>query len=600
MERPRFLFDFPPLGEAHGPLAFGMPRRVLEAQRHDDVRATIAAAEACARAGAWVAGFVPYEAAPAFDPAHVVAGDGRLPFAWFAVFDRPLSWASVEAGAFIAPHAWSPSVPRGAYDANVAAILDGIARGDSYQVNYTLRLRAPFLGDALGWYLRLRERGAGGYGAYLDLGHRQIVSASPELFFRRDGERLTARPMKGTAPAGATDEENAARAAALRESAKNRAENLMIVDLLRNDLSRVAVPHSVAVPELFHVETYPTLLQMTSTVTAVARPGVGLADVFAALFPCGSVTGAPKIKAMETIARLEDAAREIYCGAIGLIAPGGDAIFNVAIRTVLVDAARGEATCGVGGGIVADSAASAEYEELLLKARFLEEAEPGFALFETMRLEGGSYPLLERHLARIARSARILGFRFDGDAARARLARHAGEAENGRGRVKLVLHRDGALELEAGALPALAAGALEFALSDVAVDSRDPFLAHKTTRRALYDRAKAAHPGVFDVLLWNERGELTEFTRGNVVLERGGKLYTPPLASGLLPGTLRAELVERGEVAERILTLDDLAWAERTWFVNGLRGRIELHRSPQAGRAPPQRENVISITARAA
>ena len=601
MRRPRFVLDFPHAAASPGPLCFGTPRRVLVADRLSDVRSTIAAAEACARDDAWVVGFVAYEAAPAFDRAHVVRGPGALPLAWFAVFDRPFDTAALEGRPFIAPRGWSLSRPRGAYDANVEAILVAIARGDAYQVNYTLRLRSRFAGDALGWFLRMRERQAPGYCAYLDLGRHRILSASPELFFRRDGERLTTRPMKGTAAPGATAEETRARAVALEGSEKNRAENLMIVDLLRNDLSRVAVPHSVTVPELFHVEAYPTVLQMTSTVTALARPGVGLADVFAALFPCGSVTGAPKIKAMEMIARLEDAPRDIYCGAIGMIAPGGDAIFNVAIRTVLVDTETGEATCGVGGGIVADSSPGAEHDELLLKARFLEEPEPDFELFETMRLENGRYPLLDRHLARLARSARVLGFRLDEAQCRALLARRARETGDGGARVRLVLSREGGLALDSAPLPVTPEGSLTYALAAEPVCSGDPFLVHKTTRRAVYEQAKGSAPEAFEVLLWNERGEITEFTRGNVVLELDGALYTPPVPCGLLPGTLREALLEGGKIAERVITLADLDRAAGVWFVNGLRGRIPMRRqAARPGSGPREHETVISVTAPAA
>ncbi len=584
MEKLRFLFDFPPGGvESRRPLCFGAPRQVLSAESLAGVRRTIAAAEEAARKGSWVAGFVLYEAGPAFDRAQATKRAAKLPLAWFGVFDGPLADPRLPSASVIAPGDWTCSCPRSEYDRNVSEILQGICRGDVYQVNYTVRLRSTFAGDDLAWFLRLRERQASEYCAYLNLGRYRILCASPELFFRREGEMLTTRPMKGTAPRGRFHEEDVERAEWLESSEKNRAENVMIVDLLRNDLSRVSMPHSVRVPELFRVERYPTVLQMTSTVTAVARAGVRLDDIFAALFPCGSITGAPKIKAMELISKLESEAREIYCGSIGLIAPGGDAAFNVALRTVLLDTRTGEATCGVGGGIVWESTIGGEYDEVMLKSRFLEPARREFRLFETMRLENRRYWLLERHLSRLARSAAFFGFRFDEPACRDLLAAHAEGHPSEKARVKLLLARDGTLSVERGAFPQAVSEPLLFGIADEPVSSADPFLFHKTTHRSVYEKARASRPGAFDVLLWNERGELTEFTRGNVVLRIAGRSITPPLSCGVLDGTFRRELLEHGEVEEGVLTCADLALANEVWFVNGLRGKIVMQREPLRG-----------------
>ena len=583
MQRPRHLFDFPLGADSRRPLCFGAPRQVLCADSPADVRATIRAAERCARDGAWVAGFVSYEAAPAFDPAHRVHPSGGLPLAWFGVFDRPASDPELPGGPAPAPGHWTLACGRPEYDQGVAAILDAISRGDVYQVNYTVRLRSGFAGDDLAWFLQLREAQASDYCAYLDLGRYRILSASPELFFRRDGDRLTTRPMKGTAPRGRWPEEDAERAAWLAASGKNRAENLMIVDLLRNDLSRVSQPHSVRVAQLFSVERYPTVLQMTSTVTGTARPGTGLDDVFAALFPCGSVTGAPKIKAMEIISSIERTPRQIYCGSIGVIAPGGDAVFNVAIRTILLDSETGDATCGVGGGVVWESTPGGEYDELLLKSRFLARRAEPFRLFETMRLEDGRYWLLERHLLRLSRSAAYFDYRYDEPACRDLLSRHAARHPAGRFRIRLMLSRDGELGIEIGAFPAAVSEPAPFALADAPVSSADPFLFHKTTARSVYERAKASRPGAFDVLLWNESGELTEFTRGNVVVEIDGRRITPRLSCGLLDGTLRRELLESGAIEEGTVRREDLPRATQIWFINGLRGKVVVRPEPHDG-----------------
>lgn len=599
---PLLLFDFPPdtgdPGQSRQLLAFGAPKTVLCAERLAEVGALLRAAETHARAGAWVAGYVAYDAAPAFDPAFRVpvttsAAAHRLPLAWFAVFDQPLS-DTREIEARLAsgnqPHGgspWQSSTDAARFAEDIARLHRHIHAGDVYQVNHTLRLSSSFSGDALSWFARLRLAQPDAYLAYLDLGGaRQVLSASPELFFRRDGDRLAARPMKGTARRGRWAAEDRQLAEWLHGSEKNRAENLMIVDLLRNDLSRIALPHSVAVSRLFAVERHPTLWQMTSTIQATARPGTTLENIFTALFPCGSVTGAPKAKAMELIADLETKARGIYCGAIGLIKPGGDAIFNVAIRTLSL--ADGIARYGTGGGITWDSTAVDEYAEALLKARFLEAGHQpsipmarNFALFETLRLENGHYWLLERHLARLGDSAAYFGYPCELANCRTQLAELAARHPRGVWRVRLDLAADGAIRCTHTPMPATPADP-RFALAAAPVPREAWWLHHKTTRRDAFEQALDAarshqhQPEIFDVLLHNEQGELTEFTRGNLVLEIAGQRYTPPQDSGLLAGVMRAELLAIGQLQERVLKIDDLANATRILFINSLRGEIEV------------------------
>jgi para-aminobenzoate synthetase/4-amino-4-deoxychorismate lyase len=385
--------------------------------------------------------------------------------------------------------------------------------------------------------------------------------------------------MKGTARRGRWATEDAAIGDWLHHSEKNRAENLMIVDLLRNDLSRIARPHSVQVSDLFAVKHHPTVWQMTSTIRAHTRPGISLNDLFTALFPCGSVTGAPKPRAMTLIAEREEQARGVYCGAIGLLRPGGDAIFNVAIRTARFQS--GQAICGVGGGITWNSTADDEYAEALLKARFLDPAAlpERVPLFETLRLENTDYWLLDRHLARLAGSAAYFDYPCDIAACHQALATLAQENPQGAWRVRLTLQADGTITTHVAPLPAPPEHA-RFTLATAAVNRNALWLHHKTMQRSFFDQALAAaqttQPGIFDVLLHNEDGELTEFTRGNLVLEINGARYTPPLTSGLLDGTLRRELLERGEIIERILRQEDLLHATRILFINSLRGEIPL------------------------
>lgn len=575
--QPGFVFDFAADQGAWPTLAFGAAREILCARQLSEVRGVLSSAEARSRAGAWVAGFVSYEAAPAFDPALRVRPGGSLPLAWFGVFDAPLLGVPEPATAETTQSGpWQPSIGKERFIADIAAIRTAIFEGEVYQVNHSLRLAGNFRGDAYAWFCRLRTAQPNGYAAYLDIGGQRILSISPELFFRREGDRLTARPMKGTAPRGRWPEEDAGRADWLAASDKNRAENLMIVDLLRNDLSRVATPHSVQVPALFSVERYPTLLQMTSTVTAQARPGTGLDDLFAALFPCGSITGAPKAKAMEIIAGLETEPRGVYCGAIGLLRPGGDAIFNVAIRSLVIDTVEGKAVCGLGSGVTWDSSAADEYDEVFLKSRFLAAEIGNFSLLETLRLEHGRYARLDFHFARLAASARYFDFAFDEADCRARLEALAAITGEVGARVRLCLDSGGNLVLEGSPLPAPSRRAERFGIASSPVDSASVWLYHKTTQRGIYDRAAAARPDIFDVLLWNERRELTEFTRGNLVLEVGGRRLTPRLDCGLLGGCRRREMLEAGEIAEAVLGFEHLAQAKRAWFINSLRGAVEL------------------------
>ena len=560
-------------GRAH----FTRPVEIITAHTTDEVRPALARVERAASRGLHAAGFVAYEAAPAFDRAlKTMPGVPGLPLVWFGVFEGP-SDEGVGGGGEFRVSEWAPSVSREEYVRSVEAVRAAIARGDTYQVNYTLRLRAGFEGDDFAFYERLRAAQRTRFGAYVNAGRFRVLSASPELFFRRRGRRVETRPMKGTSPRGRFGGEDARLAARLAASVKNRAENLMIVDLLRNDLGRVAETGTVRVEELFKVERYPTVFQMTSTVACELRDGTTLTDVFAALFPCGSVTGAPKVSTSRIIAALEGEPRGVYCGAVGFVAPGGDAVFNVAIRTVVVDAEAGGAVYGVGGGVTWDSTPGGEYEEALDKTKVLTASAPDFELLETLRLDGSGYQLLEEHLARLEASADYFDFPVAAAASRKALRRHA-EAHPGGGarRVRLLASADGSMRVESEPLGETPPPPRRVALALTPVDSADRFLFHKTTRRGVYEARRAERPGAFDVLLWNERGELTEFTNGNLVVELDGGRWTPPRASGLLAGTFRAELLRRGEVSERVLTKEDLARASRVWFVNGVRGWVEV------------------------
>ena len=576
------LIDFPidDGGRLHG--RFGTPREVLTAWHLDDVVPLLQDAQDRAQNDRWVVGIVAYEAGPAFDPAFKVASAATdFPLAAFLVFDgiADIAGSTCTPGRFSCTP-WRHDTAYAAFERTVETIRDQIAAGDYYQTNFTTRLTAGLTGDPEAFFHSLCAAQPGSYALYLDLGAWQIASVSPELFFAwnpQTGE-LKTRPMKGTAPSELGAE-------TLKSSAKDRAENLMIVDLLRNDISRIG--DDVRVSDLFAVQALPTALQMTSTVTGITRLGMGLPEVFGALFPCGSVTGAPKIAAMQAIAAYETSRRGAYCGALGVIQPGGEAIFSVGIRTVTIS--NGKASCGVGSGITWDSQCKEEFAEGRIKQRFLWRASASFDLLETLLLESGVYWLLQRHIDRIRRSASHFGFVFDEARVRSALDAVARNHPLGVFRVRLLVDRTGRITTEAFVFkPDMAAAksmpfppasetAKRVALAKQPISSDDEFLRHKTTHRAVYDAFAPDSTGLLDTLLYNERGEITEFTRGNVVAELDGELVTPAVECCLLPGTLRAELLANWDLSEHVFTRNDLQRATGLWFINGLRGIIPVH-----------------------
>ncbi|MDP8214870.1 MAG: aminodeoxychorismate synthase component I [Candidatus Euphemobacter frigidus] len=521
--------------------------------------------------GLYAAGFISYEAAPAFDTALRTRPPGPFPLLRFGIYSQPEIVQPPPFGGGIQPGPWVPSITKRDYRRGVNRIKEQIARGETYQVNYTLRLSTPFTGDAWSLFLNMIRAQESEYGAFIDTGRYAICSASPELFFLLEGRHLTTRPMKGTAARGRTFSEDSAQAEWLYHSEKNRAENLMIVDMIRNDLGRIALTGSVRVRRLFEVERYPTVFQMTSTVTA--RTTAPFYEIVASLFPCASVTGAPKPRTMKIIAELEATPRRVYTGCIGFFSPGRRARFNVAIRTVIVDREAALAEYGVGGAIVWDSAIEEEYEECRIKARILTAKQPDFSLLETMSWtpEEG-YFLLERHLDRLEKSASYFGFPADTGRIREILISHAHRRPRFPHKIRLLVNRDGKITCEEIPLPGQPKSRnVRIKLAPFPVDSRDFFLYHKTTNRRLYEAARAACSDCDDVLLWNERGEVTETTIANIVARLSGQLVTPPVASGLLPGTAREWLLECGEIKERVITIDEIKKSEQVFLINSVR-----------------------------
>jgi para-aminobenzoate synthetase/4-amino-4-deoxychorismate lyase len=613
---------------------FTAPLRVCVAYSPAEIPPLFADLESAVAAGHCAAGFFSYECGCCFEPkAGTRAAGASEPLAWFGIYARSYAFDH-QLGSFVdgeppelerfrcekqdaetaepAPEiAAEFGFTEVEYAQRIARIHEWIRAGDVYQLNFTAPMRFEVPGGAASLYARLRARQPVDYGAFLHWQpDRRILSFSPELFFRiqddgagRGGRRIVTRPMKGTAPRGRTTREDSVIAKWLHGDAKNRSENVMIVDLVRNDLGRVAQTGSVNVEELFAVERYATLWQMTSTVSAELRPEASFRDIFRALFPCGSVTGAPKVRAMQLIAELEGSPRGVYTGAIGFFSPR-QTVFNVAIRTLEFDGARG--TMGVGSGVVIDSDPAQEFRECLLKAEFLTGlgastttpiAENGrivsqpdeFFLIETMLWDGsyplGGYPFLELHLERLEDSADYFDFPCERTAVKSALEQYARRFPNRAPRkVRFLFDSDGGFEITDEALPP---GAAEQRIGRVRLaaertDPTDKWLYHKSTHRPLYARAfeQATRDGFDDALFLNLRGEVTEGAISNVFAEKDGRWFTPPVECGLLPGVYRRHLLEtRPEIEERVLTLDDLRLADVVYLANAVRGlrRVEIN-----------------------
>lgn len=575
---------------------FREPVAVITAQEAGEVKAALQQVDAAVAGGLYAAGFVTYEAAAAFGlPVH--ESPSGLPLVQFGLFapDTIESLSRFPAQGDNQSGPWTPTVDHDEYLQAIAAIKDAIARGDTYQINYTFRLRGPFDGSAPALMRDVYAGQAGGWSAYVDLGSHAICSASPELFYSRQDLALVCQPMKGTAPRGFWPDQDEARGRALQRSAKNRAENVMIVDMARNDLGRISRIGSVRAERLYEVERYPSQWQMVSTVTSQAEI-TSLTATFEALFPSGSVTGAPKHSSMGIIRELETAPRGIYTGAIGYLSPHRRAHFNVAIRTVVVDRRTQTAELGIGSGVIWDSVDRDEYDECLLKARVIAGPSralvgsagrantrraasyavpdpPRFRLLESMLwTPADGFVLLERHLDRLFASAAC--FRFGGDRREVQdlLANAVGDLR-GPSKVRIMLEADGGVLCEAIDLSPLP-NPMRVGLAGEPIDPSDVFLYHKTTSRAVYDRARASRPDVDTPILWNEAGEITESADANVVIVRGWRKVTPPVECGLLAGTRRAELLAAGEIVEERILLEELQTADEIWLINSVRGWI--------------------------
>jgi para-aminobenzoate synthetase / 4-amino-4-deoxychorismate lyase len=580
------------LDDSYGPAGrsrlFKGVREEITAYSACEVEPALERLTAATANGQYAAGFMSYELGLVFEPRLVplLPPRGNLPLLWFGIFDAPEVMEKTQAAEWLAEHGRAgyqlsgirPQITPSAYGEKIGKTLSYIGSGDIYQLNFTFKAKFTLDGDAIALYRDLRRKQKVPYGGIISTPGFQILSLSPELFLSVDGRNAETRPMKGTARRGVNPAEDADLSAWLASDIKSRAENLMIVDLMRNDLGRVADIGSVHVTDLFTVETFQTVLQMTSGVSATLREGTDFRALMHAIYPPGSITGAPKVRAMEIISELESEPRGVYTGAIGMIEPGGNCLFNVAIRTLVLDG-EGHGEIGIGSGIVQDSGAEAEFEECLLKMRFLTDPPADFKLIETFRWDrDGGYYLLENHLGRLSASATHFLFTCDAGAVRRALDAYAETLEGACHRVRLTLAEDGTIEITSIPLaPPSPAQTLRYAIAPARMQSSNMFLYHKTTRRAFYDEERervAKQLNCQEVLFLNERGELTEGSFTNIFVEVDGELLTPALSSGLLAGTLRQELIASGRAKEATLHLRDLTGADAVWLGNSVRGLV--------------------------
>jgi len=565
-------------------LHFHSARHVIRADRHEDVIPALTLMEEMVQAqGLHAAGFIAYEASPAFDRCFKVRDKNPFPLIWFGLYDRPrrIELPPVQSLPEHGSMRWQASVSEHDYLEAISRIKEHLKNGDTYQVNYTFRMRSDFACDPWSFFVGLVHAQKAQYACFIDTGGFSVCSASPELFFTLDGEDIASFPMKGTAPRGLTQEEDRGHADGLYDSEKNRAENLMIVDMVRNDMGRVALNGSVKVQSLFSIEKYPTLWQMTSKVTAQTKES--LVGILGALFPPASITGAPKTRTMQIISELETTPRGLYTGCIGYVSPGRQAQFNVAIRTAVIDKEKKEALYGVGGGIVWDSVDVQEFEECRTKALVLTRESRDFSLMESIlwTLDDG-YFLLDDHLDRLESSARYCDFTLDRQSVLQELQELTHTLRSSASyKVRLLMAKDGQVSLNAEPL-LMESGTrpLRIRLARQPVDQADWLLYHKTTNRRTYDEAIKACPGYDDVLLWNKNRELTESCIANVVVEMDKGLFTPPVECGLLGGVYRSWLIKGGKIRQRVIRVDELQNCTRIYLINSVRKMREATLKP--------------------
>lgn len=574
MNRPVLQFDFLTDKNNSTPLIFTQPEAVIVAENIQDVKRCFKKVEKAVNNGYYVAGYISYEATYALYDVQQNTVPNKLPLLWFGVFQQP-TFDEIDTSEQFSIGKWNILETKEKYNESLQLIKDAIYDGVTEQVNYTVQFEARFNGDGFTYYNQLKNAQRAKYNAYLDIGAFQILSASPELFFQINDGVITVKPMKGTIHRGKTFAEDNENKRWLQTSHKNREENKLITQLMKNELEKVAHEETIDIKEIYKVEKYPTVFQMTSTITGNVLPHMSTIDILKQLFPAGSISGIPKRETLQLISELESYPREVYCGAIGYITPENNAVFNVPIRTATIDINNHIIRYGSGGAITKHSIAEEEYKEVLTKTKILNWQQKPFQLLETFGLYDGKYLVFDEHIQRLNCSAKYFDFDINLLQIKERLLQLASKYQNGTWRVRLLVYIDGNCQLEIEPLRATINTKVQ--LANQPINKENIFLYHKTTNRTAYE--KLVRDNVFDVLLWNEKDEVTEFTIGNIVVEINGELLTPPVQCGLLPGTFREMLLQAGKVKEEKIYKNDLRKCSNIWLINSVRKwvKVSLH-----------------------
>lgn len=555
--------------------SFDSPIDVITTNDINEIPALLRKMDQLKNQGYYLAGYVSYEAAPAFNPEYQVNDKPSLPLLWFGVFENPQPIKERQLNAYSTSD-WKPLITKENFIKDIHIIQDYIRHHKTQQVNYTTRFQSSFDGDAYHYYTYLKKNQFASYSAYLELEDLRILSLSPELFLKVDGKRIITKPMKGTMKRGLTYKEDEELKDSLYHSEKNRYENEMVAELLKDELSSITKSNSATIEKKFEVETHPTIHQMTSTVSGELKDDSSIFDWFQGLFPCASITGSPKVDTMEIIKELEDSPRDVYCGAIGYIAPDNTAIFNVPIRTVIIE--ENQAIYGSGSGVTSKSDPSQEYDEVIEKTKILTREHIQVSLLESMRFEDGKIPRLSNHLKRLEQSTSYFQFLYDGEEIKDKIKGFTSTlSEKSPSKIRLLLDEKGHIDLEAVPITSLKTFRAKLAPEPIKKDN--VFLYHKTTNRFVYDQFDSNLPnGYHTSLLWNEDGNLTEFSIGNLVIEKNGNFFTPPVIDGLLPGVMRDNLLCKNKLIEKHINKKDLLEADHVYLINSVRGwvRVEL------------------------
>ncbi|MEI3606428.1 bifunctional chorismate-binding protein/class IV aminotransferase [Pseudogracilibacillus sp. SE30717A] len=565
---PFLQFDFSSEKNSRNSIVFSNPTDVIWTNSFSEVSDCLKKVQQAVDLGFYAAGYLSYEAAYAWRKRNKIYRDVTMPLLWFGLFESPKSPFSHKEESFSVSD-WTFNQTKDEYSQSFNLIQQAIERGETDQINYTGHFQTPFSGCAYTFYNQLKSAQQANYCAYMDLENIQVLSASPELFFQVKNGKLIARPMKGTVHRGKTWKDDAINRQWLAASEKNKLENDLITELMIEEFKKVVEQPSIKVVDQHNVEKYPTVYQMTSTIQGDIQEKVSIIDILTTLFPCGSITGVPKQVAIDLIADLEKSPRGVYCGAIGYITPNNEAVFNVPIRTVVIDKKKHLASYGAGGGITANSNMEEEFNEVLTKAKVLHYKQETFSLLETIGLINGQYLVFDEHLKRLKSSAAYFDFPIDLQSIKHELICVKNKCKTGKWRVRLVVDREGDFQIEPQRL--VSPMNHNVILAKKPIDSENVFHYHKTTNRTIYERFSKEDNCTYDVLLWNKNDEVTEFTTGNIVVEQEGELITPPVACGLLPGTYRERLIKKGIIKVRKILINDLHSCSKIWLINSVR-----------------------------